>query len=406
MRQNIDLYLRSAFKELEAFAIPNVGTFRKIYRAAEVEEHIPEVKPPMIDLEFTSEVKEEVLLTQYFTENIHMNFLEAENIVQNITFVITDSLKIEGKYHIEQIGTLIRNWDNEIAFHSVPENESFFSHEFFGLKPVSYQKNDYPESESFDNVVEMLDNKYSKKSTSPNKIGWKPLVLLGSFTVLTVLTLVNRPDSMSDSLLANEERLTEEGGKGIVNRDERESISNESLIEIERDVELTQMEDQYVEEESVTKIDDSSDPPLIAQNESPKKYTDSPEKEFDPSTTANRGLSQGDGGTFRGIPEDNSSRIKNDEAYTRGLPSDLADDIKDVTFHVISASFSSYKSASKVLKELKKVHPSAKILSPSDENSTYRISIYSSTNKDEVIQVLNKVKNSGDDDTWVYTENN
>ncbi len=133
MSLNVDIYLRNAFRELDAFSLPEVGTFRKVHLSAEVDEYHREVYPPRIEIEFSPQVDTQVSLERYLIHQIQMPVSDASRIIVDIGQEIKSSLASEGQFLLTGIGKLVRK-PSGISF--LQAGDKWVSGEFFGLQPV------------------------------------------------------------------------------------------------------------------------------------------------------------------------------------------------------------------------------------------------------------------------------
>ncbi|MEM6806052.1 MAG: hypothetical protein AAF696_31935, partial [Bacteroidota bacterium] len=136
MNINIDIYLRSAFQELSAFSIPDIGTFRKLNRASWIGENGLHMHPPGTDIEFSQEVDAGILLSAYFSEKIGLDEEVAEQISTQIRQVILHELRHKGKFEIGEIGLIKKADKDKLTFENYASKSNSLSENYFGLSPI------------------------------------------------------------------------------------------------------------------------------------------------------------------------------------------------------------------------------------------------------------------------------
>jgi len=179
MNLSNDIYLRSAFRELDAFAISGIGTFRKIYHAAREESFSGEFLPPSVTIEFGLEVAEELLLEHYLIQAIHLDKQTALHMTQDIRKNILTSLATEGIYEISGIGSLRREAGGAIQFSPTNEQDNFFSGDFYGLQPLKLPvKEDELDDHPISDAV-MQEEQRTHLTDYGKGFGWKASAILG-----------------------------------------------------------------------------------------------------------------------------------------------------------------------------------------------------------------------------------
>lgn len=134
MSPNTAIHLHSAFRELEAFAIAGIGTFRKQYHEAAIGEH-GDVTPPSSRLHFDKQVDNTLLLKDFLYTHLGISEIEADKTEQELRIEMTWALETRRKFEIAEIGTLIRTTDGITMFEPIEAGSDVVGGTF-GLQPV------------------------------------------------------------------------------------------------------------------------------------------------------------------------------------------------------------------------------------------------------------------------------
>lgn len=134
MSPNTAIHLHSAFRELEAFAIAGIGTFRKQYHEAVMGEH-GDVMPPASRLHFDKQVDNTLLLKDFLYTHLGISEIEADKTEQELRIEMTWALETRRKFEIAEIGTLIRSTDGITMFEPIEVGGDVVG-STFGLQPV------------------------------------------------------------------------------------------------------------------------------------------------------------------------------------------------------------------------------------------------------------------------------
>ncbi|RMG54660.1 MAG: hypothetical protein D6722_28750, partial [Bacteroidetes bacterium] len=130
MQKNVDIYLRNAFRELDEFSVPGVGTFRKVFEHARLDEVRGQAYPPSVQMAFEPQVDVRVSLRTYLERKMMLSEEAAGRILSDIEEVITTQLAETGAYELPEIGRLYVQPVGTLAFEAYPAAE--FAGDFFG----------------------------------------------------------------------------------------------------------------------------------------------------------------------------------------------------------------------------------------------------------------------------------
>ncbi|RMG29514.1 MAG: SPOR domain-containing protein [Bacteroidetes bacterium] len=413
MNPNIDIYLRSAFKELDAFAIPRVGTFRKVHRAAQIASELGEVHPPVLEIEFDPEVNESLLLTGYLTNNIHMGKGEAEQIVSDISQTITHALKTRRKFEIAEIGQLRRNAEGKLSFSASYPNRSIFSDDYFGLQPVQYatpgKPADIDQSASVMDVAESNGHETAKPASTS---ALKPVIMVGLIFMLGISIIYTARQGraslatgvkMPVSLLAEQAEQAPEEAATLTDA-ETAAAANTPAPAQEDTSPLASAEPGR------TAAAPSAQSAPSARLQTPNVEQVEPSRDETIETLpadelfASRGL-----GNTRGESSEKEKEAVMDisvldtnlqeSQHTRGLTSGKM-------YYLIMGSFTNERKARQQVEELKKTtHYRPVILYPPDGTSIpYRVAIFKSSSRSKALQMRDQLRKNGYEGVWVFSE--
>lgn len=430
MNKNIEIYLHNAFRELEAFAIPDVGTFRKVYRAAEYEVHASTVKPPVVDIEFSQEISHRLLLTHYLINNVHLSQREADRIVKHISLTISASINETGKYEISQVGSLLKDPEGQIYFRSVDRRNNLFSADFYGLQPLFLEPTPSEASqEEVPQASNMNEQPIQEPKPSGQRLNFLSLTLIASFLTLVALVYISDPVPTlvsRDNLQPSPEELMTDASPSS-DASEESTDSPDLTTEFRGITEPQGGEAQQLEnvglatppvQEKQT-IQPARKPvpenrELLAENAPTSTYA---EKEV--PVTRNEGVLRGgpterntSGNVARSFDESSlstTSLSELDTAYlgqSRGLE-ELSEERAPIIkyYHLIAGSFGTQGAAIDFAKSLEKEGYSPIVLYPKVSSTlNYRVSIYRSASIEQVKTYNGKLKKLGKQTGWIYEQ--
>jgi len=423
MNLSNDIYLRSAFRELDAFAIEGIGTFKKLYHSAHEETYSGELHPPRIEIEFTEEVDEALLLDYYLTDSVHLDKKTASRVTENIYRGIESSIATQGYYEITGVGKLKKSTIGSIYFVPLDADENVFSSDFYGLQPVQlHTRTDFAETKTSENMNHE-DQNFEPVSNEPKGywFGWKAAAFLGVVLLFGLFLFILdwpiksqlRRASVVEGLKV---RNVGTGEEYLAQGDM--STQNSAQTAPDGEIQPTEELDQTDERENVnTQTEDPFQP--IASNDQPGSNTTQPSttkrslsdeaettssnsgestrsRSVSPSTDTPSGVSRGgqsrggdDGSTLQ--PESNLSVLDNSRAAR-----------STITYHVISSSLNSRQAANEAAEVMRrKGYTNVEIVNSS---SKYRVSIYQSKDRDLAEAKKTQFRRQGINDAWILEE--
>ncbi|MEO1449392.1 MAG: SPOR domain-containing protein [Bacteroidota bacterium] len=396
MNVNIDIYLRNAFRELDAFAIQGIGTFRKVHRAASVEEKSEKIQPPSIRLEFSPQVDDKVLLNRFFRDNIQLPPADADRIVVAIEQRIRTSLQQEGQFDIPEIGQLIRKPDGILDFSAYESAYPEMGGEYFGLQSVPLPKAPVSDLE----LAAQSDASEMANSITPPKSArsqaWKPVLIIALFLVMGGLILQRSPlvkhrasKITGVQIRYNAPRPVDEAL--AANTDEPEDIDAiEGNSSVEGDTSPTSPE-----------VPNATD--VLAQNEeSANALPAGANARTAPPT------SRGQDSSDQPIDLDASSNVADlaPGANARTVAPETARRADQPVFHLIGASFTEQDAAERYLEDLQDQGKEGMILFPtSGSGDRYRVSLFRSQDRTVVERFKARLQAKAPDTSyWIFTE--
>ena len=407
MNINIDIYLRGAFRELNSFSIPRIGTFKKVNRNAWADESSSIMFPPSTEIEFDPKIDPDLLLNQYFTDNIQMERSAADQIVGQIQRVILNELDSKGKFEIPEIGILLRNASSMISFQSLDSNKDSVSSDFFGLKPVHISPPPIlpPETDSSEIMKSGSMANGSSKSNNLTAIGWKSTLLIALLVALGVLIVNQSPFIKHRSSLTQglKVRLNEPapfaekyGLDEFKENSESQPLDKESST---ADLSHSRLDPDPAPESSVTNNKENTVPPV----------TNIIEPEIKSDGGANQEL-LAEGNKKEGIIPESSHLRTRSLGTTRGQNEDggannyrLERTISN--YHLVLGSFQDPKLAKQFAEQLKSEGYNPVILfPPSGSSLTHKVSIFRSTERKDVETYAAKLKKMGKKSGWIFEE--
>lgn len=427
--RNIDIYLRTAFRELDAFSIPDVGTFRKIYRSASVSDGRDTVHPPVIEIEFEELVHESLLLTRYLKDIIQLPTGESNQIVNAIQQAILSALSENQRFEIADIGSLKKGDSGEIWFTPEDQKKSLFSTDFFGLKPVvlaGTPASNVLATEAQDNLSPMTKTEQTKKKTLAGSIGWKPVLVVALFIALGAILIQNGPfitgpEKFSEDANATESTPPSNTGVAAGATDTSEMpLAESEVIPTEPVPGTIRAEDDFTEggEESPELIAEGTRPGLAPANLPEAEQPATEEGESDPNARQVEGTTRGQETSSRTTDISvldtakkvvkntrKTAAVANPQATPETARKKAPTETKIEAYHLIVGSFSSSRTAAAFVKEMEAAGNQAIILfPPAGSAQSYRVSIFSARNRQQVDAYNSMLKSSGKKTGWIYAK--
>ncbi len=426
MNLSNDIYLRSAFRELDAFAIEGIGTFRKIYHSAHEETFSGDIYPPSVEVEFKERVEEDLLLEFYLAESLHLNKNTSVGVVEDIRKGIEGSIEVQGYYEIAGIGKLKRSNAGNIYFMPVETKDNIFSSDFYGLQPVPLHTESNQADQTTNDTMTSEENQFEPHSSQPKGywFGWKAAAFLGVVLLFGLLLII-----LDWPMQATLKRASLVEGPKIRNIDPEELLAenkmnntNPEQIETESPA-LTGASESESPAETDTRGIQSNDFEPIASNEGPeevesstpesqKQSTRSTASSKEPAvksstTTSNSDTRSGEGTTRGGVTRGAASS-KEDPLSTGKNISILSDNNQVArtavanTFYVISGSFEGMFQARSAAEQMRKQGYQNVTIVQADKK--YRVSIFSTLDEALAESIKNEARRKGVKDAWVYSQ--
>ncbi|MEL6697007.1 MAG: SPOR domain-containing protein [Bacteroidota bacterium] len=404
MSLNIDIYLKNAFQELDAFSLPSIGTFRKVHLSAQLDDENQRIHPPKVEVEFSPTVDTQVSLVKYLVQQIHMPEIEAEEIVQDIQTEILDELKKQSRFDLPKIGFLHQDQEGRLFFVSKEEEQNLFAGEYFGLTTLDIPrpKVDSPAVISDENIQHMASTATPTPPTTQANRGLR-VGLIGIFALLVLGTvgyiymnyqgksikrlaraIPAQPQDDIRTIAPGEEKLFADNqmptSEDPASASVPSSTSDEDILEQPTDNAVAQADEESFQEREVS-TPEATDP--VARVASPETRTRS---------TSSMGLPRG---------EDKEST----EGNLSALDTNPNARVSGIKYHLIAGSFSQYEKATRFVRQLDaQGYPGAQILDPEPGKQNYRVSIYTSKDRTKVSNFKTQQEKLGQKTAWIYEE--
>lgn len=126
-----------AFKHLDQFSIPALGTFRRSRMAAKIDHQSKKILPPMEVFVLDSGEAEPTALEDFFFRFYNLKINQAKELMAKVSDFVSEELKTNGLIYFEGIGKLKGSSEDNVAFEA---EEGVFGQtsDFFGLQAIDY----------------------------------------------------------------------------------------------------------------------------------------------------------------------------------------------------------------------------------------------------------------------------
>ncbi|WNJ18061.1 SPOR domain-containing protein [Pontibacter sp. G13] len=191
-------YLESALLDLEAFSLPSIGTFRKVYRPASVDEEGDRVMPPSVKVEIDPMPDPSVLMSRYLVRKMDLDIQKAREVQDQIVDVLQKSLEQRGYYLVSGVGSIERMQGGRLIFLPSTKNHQAISEEFFGLRPISLSpQTQDAEAWELDQHPPIPMSQPQPSAVQPTRSGtqWRTLAVLALLLALGYAIQVYMPKS-------------------------------------------------------------------------------------------------------------------------------------------------------------------------------------------------------------------
>lgn len=405
MGVNIDIYLRNAFKELDAFSLPGIGTFRKVHLSATLDDEQQKVYPPKVDIEFSPQVDTRLSFTRYLTQQIQMRQEEAERIVRDICGDIERIIKEEGQFSMPEIGSLYKKPDGKYDFVPDQQSQEIFSADLFGLEPVALrslpkENEEYLSLESEENTMTQTVSQKEEKPQN-RRSGLSALSLVLALLIVgTVAVFVWQNQYLKRSSLQDKQFLSI-----VASETESDQLIADKLAEEEFETEGTQpntnASSRLEEDKENTEAGKGEDKPANTEKALDGKKTNNSreliaqaEGQKTRAIDEGLGLPRGDGN----VDEEGDGNIGSLDKTTARLAKPTP------TYHLITGSFGSNASAEKYKAKLEKQGFKQIEILHAPELGKYRVSVFSSASSEEVSIFKKTLQTQRDIKGWIWEQ--
>ena len=140
LRKSLEL----AFAHLDRFSVPGVGLFQKTYKKSEIDHRDKLVLPPEEVFSLQNEgarldaSKEIEILVNFFFQQFKTTLERARDAARDLGTLIVEEIDAYDSYVILGVGEIRRNEIGELRFIAQKDREALTSDRFFGLAPVGY----------------------------------------------------------------------------------------------------------------------------------------------------------------------------------------------------------------------------------------------------------------------------
>ncbi|MEO0896922.1 MAG: SPOR domain-containing protein [Bacteroidota bacterium] len=420
MGLNVDIYLRNAFKELDAFSLPEIGTFRKVHLSAKLDEFDQIVFPPRVEIEFSPQADMRLSLLRYLTHQIQMPGEEAEKIIADICSEIESQLNANGRFDLEEIGTLYRDNLGYTTFRADQQAKDTFSSDYFGLHPVKMT----PDAAEIKDVEvkeqarhpEDLPVKETEKRNTNNRSGFTALTtVLVLLLVSTIGFALYQTNSMDNFFRFTRASIQEDSYLAM-------AVSEESLEAFDS---MANLEESFEENEGENSSEQANEKTKQAE-EVNKASNRASLTESVASSNKQDAIREPSGDSDAVVYEDVESQ-RTRSLQSIGLPrggsttTDQADSSTDKlitgdprarlagpssVFHLVAGSFTKSSRANTFKKELVQEGFQNIQIIHSPEVNAYRVSIFQSDNAELVQQYKQVLEEDGRKSGWIFEEKN
>ncbi|MEM7658681.1 MAG: SPOR domain-containing protein [Bacteroidota bacterium] len=402
-----EIYLQNAFRELDAFSLPGIGTFRKVRRAAELDETTQRVIPPMVEIELDSEVRPSLLFARYLVDNLQMPVDEAQQIVEEIKDEMILDLKQLGTFEITNFGHLRVDGPGSLRFHPHGQGKNELADEYFGLKPLHFTRSQTQLPVVQDTPLSMKQTPSSLPSRSFGSVVWKSTLLVGLLAALGIFLLKPDPLFKRRSTLAQGVKVRmlppDNFASGFEQESQGELLAEGGEIPAEQESSSNRSLPGQTDQSDLP----TSQPPAVAKPTSQPSSPAGTQPQTNPTARV-AGPNQSEG-----IPRSQPESTENQAAPNQVQITDTNDATNQRTavlpavsnYHLIVGSFSSQQAANRMVSELKKDQYDPIILFPPNGSSqNYRVSVYRNAERFQVERFSYKWIQSGHSKGWIFEE--
>lgn len=389
-----DIYIRNAFKELEAFSVPGIGTFRKVHEAARQEHASMVIYPPSVRIEFSPVVDYNIDITQHLVNNIHLEKEQAHTIVSELKHSIQSALTKDKYYTIGNVGRLYENDKGKLYFEQEQSEKSIFADEYFGFMPVNISNGANYSQKTYSSMTTDFDSTHSKaeKNVLYSTLRHASFVVIFLVFGGLLVYIASKP------LQIRHKRASVVAGV-VVPDTTQEDRSLAVLDTVSTRTTVTPAtplaENTITQEKTPTKEDPTSltSSAIADASTSPKKDQKDPIADFSARKSTEEPEEEG---VSRGLESPSS------DLSVLGTPK-TEKNISGASYHVISGSFSTFAAAEKDKQAYEKMGYKPLIIQNANK---YRVSIFQHADKSKVDSFVERLKRQGMNNVWVFTQRN
>lgn len=433
---NTDLYLRTAFRELVQFSIPDIGTFRKVYRSASLTHEQDHLKPPIMEVEFDQKVTDSLNLSKYMRNNSQFPAGKSDEIVAAIRQAMLDSFEKRQRYEIDDIGVLKKEENGDLVFIPTDLEKNLFATDFFGLKavPLSGAAAHVVAMEHQDNLGPMTNTENTKKKTLAASIGWKPVIVVLLFLGVGTLLIKNGPFLTGEEGFARGSKtaapadsaaLTSGEGGASHPADSVKGLATDAPVLADSALLSTESAPNPSDSAAIIAAESGSEVAAGGAEATVAPGEATPDGGLLADAAGERGMELSTRGLVRSQPTDitvldtlkkntrggNSlvsqpTTTTTQEDPTPSVARKSAPQAEEIeAYHLIVGSYSSSQAAAAKVKMIEEAGMRATILfPPAGSAQGYRVSVFSSKDKDQTIAYNQMLKSLGKQTGWVFAK--
>lgn len=358
--------LELAFNHLEGFSIPRIGTFIRRYQASAIDHKDKKVMPPA--KVFTLEKGEERIehLQSFFRKRFDISPTKSEVWVEVLSSFIEKKIGEAGKLRVSGFGEISKNAEDGYKFQA----EEIAQSDFFGLSPVGYKLGSAVKASEEDkkkaarNSVLANTTKVEDAPPPRRRRSW-PIILFILLLAVAGTGFIFRAEVktwLTDmGLLASNETPSGETTEPLaLNDNDPEEGTDSEGAEEGTTVDTDPPIDNEGTGEEENPVNDPGEELVIEE-------TDTPDTEL----------------------------AEEEVPYT--LPADLGNRPQSGQYYLVVASGKEPAEVRGMARRIK----NSKVLRPARAGNFYRISVFNSSSKKQVIQKMVELKKTHSN-SWIY----
>jgi hypothetical protein len=155
-------FLAIAFRELERFSLPGVGTFVRESKPARVDPKTKQLQPPSSYIKLEPGERNLMQLYQYLGDQANLRREQAEKYAQELGHFVKEYTKISGGLELRGVGRITKDATGGIVFEPAMDDPTFST---YALKPVVL-----PETAPTQEAPPKADKKTGKKGSGKEDV--------------------------------------------------------------------------------------------------------------------------------------------------------------------------------------------------------------------------------------------